>query len=43
MSTTSGSKGSGAVGRGRQKKKFLSPSAKYEIWLQLIRSEVTIS
>ncbi len=43
MSTSSSSNGSGPVGRGRRKKKFLSPSAKYEIWLQLVRGEVTIS
>jgi transposase len=26
---------------GRRRKRFLSPSEKYEIWLQLIRQEVT--
>ena len=43
MSTTSGSNGSGQAGRGRRSKKFLSPSAKYEIWLQLVRGEATIN
>ncbi len=43
MSTTSGSDGSGAGRRGRRSKKFLSPSAKYEIWLQLVRDEATIN
>ena len=28
---------------GRRKKRFLSPSQKYEIWLQLLRQEVTIA
>jgi transposase len=28
---------------GRQAKRFLSPSQKYEIWLQLVRGETTIS
>jgi transposase len=28
---------------GRRSKRFLSPSQKYEIWLQLIRQEVTIA
>lgn len=27
----------------RREKKFLSPSAKYEIWLQLVRGEATIA
>src|SRR5262245_37303993 len=27
--------------RGRRSKRFLSPSQKYEVWLQLIRQEVT--
>ena len=27
---------------GRRKKRFLSPSQKYEIWLQLVRQEATI-
>ncbi len=29
--------------RRRRPKKVLSPSAKYEIWLQLVRSEATIN
>jgi transposase len=29
--------------RGRRSKRFLSPSQKYEIWLQLIRQEVSIA
>ena len=29
--------------RGRRSKRFLSPSQKYEIWLQLVRQEVTIA
>jgi transposase len=28
---------------GRRKKRFLSPSEKYEIWLQLMRQELTIA
>ena len=28
---------------GRRGKRFLSPSQKYEIWLQLVRGEVTIA
>ncbi len=28
---------------GRRKKRFLSPSEKYEIWLQLVRQEVTMA
>jgi transposase len=28
---------------GRRPKRFISPSQKYEIWLQLIRQEVTIA
>lgn len=28
---------------GRRRKRFLSPSEKYEIWLQLVRQEVTIA
>jgi transposase len=28
---------------GRRKKRFLSPSQKYEIWLRLLRQEVTIA
>lgn len=32
------------VGSGRRRaKRFLSPSQKYEIWLQLVRQEVTIA
>lgn len=31
------------VPRKRRPKKVLSPSAKYEIWLQLVRGEVTIA
>ena len=31
------------VGRRRRPKRLLSPSAKYEIWLQLIRQEVTMA
>jgi transposase-like protein len=30
-------------GGGRRPKRFLSPSAKYEIWLQLVRQEVTMA
>ena len=29
--------------RSRRAKKFLTPSMKYEIWLQLIRGEATIA
>ena len=36
-----GDSGSG-VGK-RRAKRFLSPSQKYEIWLQLVRQEVTIA
>ena len=43
MSAASGSNGTGQAGRGRRSKKFLSPSAKYEIWLQLVRGEATIN
>ncbi|CAM2879153.1 hypothetical protein ACSL103130_05920 [Actinomyces slackii] len=32
-----------SVPRKRRPKKVLSPSAKYEIWLRLVRGEVTIS
>ncbi len=28
---------------GRRAKRFLSPSQKYEIWLQLVRQEVTVA
>jgi len=31
------------VGRKRRSKRFLTPSQKYEIWLQLVRQEVTIA
>jgi transposase len=31
------------TGRRRRAKRFLSPSQKYEIWLQLVRQEVTIA
>lgn len=39
------STGVGASGGGgkRRAKRFLSPSQKYEIWLQLVRGEVTIA
>ncbi len=30
-------------GRRRRPKKMLSPSAKYDLWLQLVRGEVTIA
>lgn len=33
----------GTDGAGRRKKRFLSPSQKYEIWLQLVRQEATIA
>jgi transposase len=32
-----------AGSRGRRSKRFLGPSQKYEIWLQLIRQEVTVA
>lgn len=42
--TTQSSRNSGSpVGRGRRSKTFLSPSAKYEIYLQLVRGETTIA
>ncbi len=42
--TTQSSKNDGSpAGRGRRSKTFLSPSAKYEIYLQLIRGETTIA
>lgn len=41
MSSSSSSDASRA--RRRREKKILSPSAKYEIWLQLVRGEVTIA
>lgn len=31
------------VGRKRRSKRVLTPSAKYEIWLQLVRQEVTMA
>jgi transposase-like protein len=34
---------SGGDRSGRRRKRFLSPSQKYEIWLQLVRQEVTIA
>jgi transposase len=33
----------GVYRAGRRKKRFLSPSEKYEIWLQLVRQEVTMA
>ena len=33
----------GTGGAGRRSKRFLSPSQKYEIWLKLVRQEVTIA
>ncbi len=33
---------SGQGGSGRREKRVLSPSEKYEIWLQLMRQEVTV-
>ncbi len=41
-SQSSGGSGGGA-GRSRRPKRFLSPSAKYEIYLQLVRDETTIA
>ena len=38
---TESQRGSDRVGR--RSKRFLSPSQKYEIWLQLVRQEVTIA
>src|ERR1700733_7514158 len=32
---------SGSAGGGRRRKRFLSPSQKYEIWLALVRGEVS--
>lgn len=43
MTAESGKNGSGQAGRGRRTKTFLSPSAKYEIYLQLMRGETTIA
>lgn len=28
---------------GRKKKRFLAPQEKYEIWMQLVRGEITVS
>ena len=39
MSETTG----GTDRAGRRAKRFLTPSHKYEIWLQLVRQEVTIA
>ncbi len=39
----SSSESSPAVSRGRRAKTFLTPSMKYEIWLQLVRGEATIA
>lgn len=36
-------KGSGTDTAGRRRKRFLSPQQKYEIWVQLLRGESTIS
>ena len=36
-------KDSGAGSRGRRSKRLLGPSQKYEIWLQLVRREVTVA
>ena len=36
-------KNTGAGAGKRRSKRFLSPSQKYEIWLQLLRQEVTIA
>ena len=33
----------GTARAGRRSKRFLTPSQKYEIWLQLVRQEVTIA
>jgi transposase-like protein len=43
MSDIEASAGRGTGRSGRRSKRFLSPSAKYEIWLRLIRQEVTIA
>lgn len=43
MTTDSGKNGGGRTGRGRRGKTFLSPSAKCEIYLQLMRGETTIA
>jgi len=39
----SSNESSSVTSRSRRTKKFLTPSMKYEIWLQLIRGEVTIA
>ena len=36
-------KSRGVDGAGRRSKRMLSPSEKYEIWLQLVRQEVTMN
>ncbi len=36
-------KDSGAGSRGRRSKRLLGPSQKYELWLQLVRQEVTVA
>lgn len=43
MTTQSSKNDRDPAGRGRRSKTFLSPSAKYEIYLQLIRGETTIA
>ena len=35
--------GRGVDGVGRRRKRFLTPTQKYELWLQLLRGETTIS
>lgn len=35
--------GRGVDRAGRRKKRFLSPSEKYEIWMQLVRQEVSMN
>ena len=39
----SSSESDATASRSRRAKKFLTPSMKYEIWLQLVRGEVTIA
>jgi len=39
----SSNESSSVTSRSRRTKKFLTPSMKYEIWLQLIRGEATIA
>jgi transposase len=41
LTMTDSSRGTDRLGR--RAKRFLSPSQKYEIWLQLVRGETTIS